>query len=654
MNDPACRGRRTAASRRAARRYGLFGRRAATVLAWLALTGVTACDPCAGVSGCATAPHLSYSGRLIVHETRQPAPGATVTLHRTSGVELEQNDPSATTDANGFYRLVTGARGAGTVTADITISAPGYATYTVTGLTLRTSEVRGDGGDLGRWVVDPYIAFLGELTSRVTRAKLQGASVTFTRTGGVAIRPAVPSGVSDAGGRFFIGAHTSALGVVTGDLLVTAPSLRMPYRISGIPIAIQYRDEPVQFTAAFSVGPSLAYALELFYRGTESLTRVAGASVQVRRVGGVQTASDTVSATTLANGRFTVELAPLEEGEVVVDVLVRPPAPEVPYTIRGVRLRTFDGDSTRFAGVFGVGYQIAYAGEARQRGTLGLASNVVAEFRRTGGVAITPPVLTARTATDGRFPLIARAAGPGDVVGDLVLRPGGAAPPTVIPGLRLTARDSDEQPFIGVLQVGLALQYQGELYYRSTGERAANVDVEFRRTGGVTITPEVIRERTTAGGRFGIHAAAAEPGDVIGDLVIRPPAPLPGDTVRGIRLATTTRDTDSLFALIQFGPSLKYVGHVIDLTTREGVPGSLVEFRRIRGIRLLQDTMRIVTDRSGRFPFQLLPLEPGEVVGEVIVTPPPPYRPARNPDVHMVTFTTDEQRFLGVFPVTKP
>lgn len=64
--------------------------------------------------------------------------------------------------------------------------------------------------------------------------------------------------------------------------------------------------------------------------------------------------------------------------------------------------------------------------------------------------------------------------------------------------------------------------YVGELTYQATGLPAANVEVRFVRTGGVSATPDTLTTFSTEGGYFAIKLQAAGPGTVTGDLSIRP------------------------------------------------------------------------------------------------------------------------------------
>lgn len=170
--------------------------------------------------------------------------------------------------------------------------------------------------------------------------------------------------------------------------------------------------------------------------------------------------------------------------------------------------------------------RLAYGGAIVFIGTMEHVAGAVFEFRRTGGVDITPRQFSAVTGPDGYFYFEAKPLGTGEVIGDVTIRPPAGtsnAEPRVYRDIRLATFDSLYSRHAGLWGYGEAWNWYVDVVRASDGQPAANVPIEFRRTGGVMIEPQVISGRTGASGRFAIRAAVRDTGVVIGDLVISPP-----------------------------------------------------------------------------------------------------------------------------------
>jgi hypothetical protein len=142
------------------------------------------------------------------------------------------------------------------------------------------------------------------------------------------------------------------------------------------------------------------------------------------------------------------------------------------------------------------------------------------------------------------------AAGPGEVVGDIEARgPNGAV--TRIAGVRLATQRDDSLRLAGVWGFGPSLLYAGEVLNGANDRPVAGARVTFERTGGVPTVPERVDAVSDALGRFPIHLVTQQPGDVIGTLTIRPPAPWPDVpiVIPGVRAATFDGDEQRLLAV---------------------------------------------------------------------------------------------------------
>lgn len=205
--------------------------------------GLTACDPCAGTPSCRDGNHVSYVGRTVERYSGYSVAGTTVQFIRTAGVALVSDTISVRSGSDGFFLLSSAAEASGDVVGTLHIAPAGRPAYDVPGLTLQTSTTNGDGGDLGRLVVDPFIFYVGEVHNTATgsNAVFPYASITFRRTGGITIDHDTIVTQADPAGRFFIAPVASEPGVLQGIFTVMADGFPHPYDVS-ITIATQYRD----------------------------------------------------------------------------------------------------------------------------------------------------------------------------------------------------------------------------------------------------------------------------------------------------------------------------------------------------------------------------------------------------------------------------
>lgn len=155
------------------------------------------------------------------------------------------------------------------------------------------------------------------------------------------------------------------------------------------------------------------------------------------------------------------------------------------------------------------------------------AQGVAVEFRRTGGVALEAEVSETgerRVDTDSEMRLSST---------QLAYDP-----------WRITRRG-----------VGPSPQYQGELFHRESGERAAGVHIEFRRSEGARTKPEAYATITDAAGRFPLVLQASEAGTVLAELVVH--LPMGGEPERiPIEMPTFEGDEVRLLGVWGIGSAL--------------------------------------------------------------------------------------------------
>lgn len=372
---------------------------------------------------------------------------------------------------------------------------------------------------------------------------------------------------------------------------------------------------------------------------------VEGVAVRFARVGGVEVESDTFTVTTGVDGRFTLEVGAEEAGEVVADIEVTPPT-RAAYVVPGMRFRTRDrrGDGDVLPR-WVVDPYFPYVGELYFRPTGEPLRGARVELRRTGGTAVPVEVWEAETDQAGRFSILTHVYPPipGEMEAELTVTLPAPYGRSVVPGIRLaTTHVVDDETRVARWGVGPSLAYFGELFARADLRRLEGVEVEFRRTGGIPVQPEHFVVRTDAGGRFPFPVTPLASGELRGELTVRPAPPALPFT-ETVRVSTFDTDGGRLFGIWGVGPHLPYAGLVyLDGVAVEGVE---VEFRRTGGIRIEPERFTTRSTSYGAFPLGAVPLEVGEVIGELTIRPPAPFEVLVVPDVRLAT---TEEDLVGV------
>lgn len=166
------------------------------------------------------------------------------------------------------------------------------------------------------------------------------------------------------------------------------------------------------------------------------------------------------------------------------------------------------------------------------------------DFVRTSGVALASDSVRDVTDADGNFVVRVDAAGPGTVLGEIVLRSAiGASPAFAYRVLELAFQASGEAGEANVLPAWSTRPIFPDIAQivgaNATPDALTGIAVEFRRTGGVRlIEGDVFRTITRSGGEFELFDRRVTPidaGEIVGDLYID----LGGYVHRGYRLRST-------------------------------------------------------------------------------------------------------------------
>jgi hypothetical protein len=266
---------------------------------------------------------------------------------------------------------------------------------------------------------------------------------------------------------------------------------------------------------------------------------VGGVSVTFVRRRGSELVNNIVSATSNADGFFVLRMQAFQDGAAEGDLTVTPPAPHSPYTIRGIRLATHRtrGDGV-FIGRLMVNPYLQFIGELHDRKTFEPVAGASVTIRQIGPTLVEPATSPLSSAENGRFmwePKIVQF--DNQLVVDFEVSANGY-PRSYVLRDTIPLQYLDEPPRLLVLMVGGGWSYIADVRRRGTKEVLPGVTVEFTRTGGINAVPDRFTATVDQNGRFSVPMEPSGDGTLIGDLTIRPSAPLPVETYRDVELVT--------------------------------------------------------------------------------------------------------------------
>ncbi|MEO6877015.1 MAG: carboxypeptidase-like regulatory domain-containing protein, partial [Gemmatimonadaceae bacterium] len=383
---------------------------------------LAACDPCAGVAACATAPRVAAQGRIVDVVTGHAVAGARVSLVRRDSTvaNTAPSDSTATvTDADGNYQLELGTTSGN---FDVVVAAPGAPTYRVRNLALPSSDRHGEGTVLGVWVDKPVFGTSLELYYRTSNQPLSSGTATFTRTGGVTLSGGdTYSATVDGSGRAALLGGVTANGAedVVGVLKVTLPGALGTSVFPGFHLTPSYVFRPA-LVRRLAVGPELSWFTQIYDRAF--VTGVPGTTVTFKRTGGIPTSAESFTAVTDKDGYFFFPLIPLAAGTLVGDLTVHPPAPYHDYVETAWQIPTFDADGVRYLPGFGVGPHLPWLGTVTCGGKPLPNTDIV--ILRVGGLLAPPNDLYTTTDMYGQFDMsVFKPTGFGTMILDLRFYP---------------------------------------------------------------------------------------------------------------------------------------------------------------------------------------------------------------------------------------
>lgn len=400
--------------------------------------------------------------------------------------------------------------------------------------------------------VSPRLSVVGQLLDSETGQPVAGATIDFIRTSGAPLTPDSIRATTDREGLFQLDGEAGANVEIVGDMVVRLPgtgggpvSSSGGYRVLGVRVVPTTRRGEARVLPPWTTAPKLPDVAEISRRGDPPM-RLVGIEIEFRRTGGIQVAelmTGPFRATTNADGwvpLFGNRVHPLEAGELIGDLHIFDTVHGDTTVHRNVRLTatpTFADNA--WIHLFGAGPNLTYHFQVDYRGTGAHAVGTRVDFTTISGIDHDTPNWTRTVDANGRVWFPGRAREHGVVVGDLTVTP---PPPAKAYTRRveLPTYDEDGGKLYGILGVGPGLHYYAII--RNAGAPLKGAEVEFQHTGGIAVTPARFVVTTNDTGIVSLNTAPSSEGEVIADITVRPPAPLAGFTVRGVRMQAVDAD----------------------------------------------------------------------------------------------------------------
>ena len=304
----------------------------------LAGCALGSCAPCDGIIGCSADPHFDVSGRMIEWPSGTPVAGVVVDIMHAGGSTRSE------TDSDGFFSARwEGSGGTDSVRLVVQPTAP-YLPYESNPVAVRASSVAGDGTDLGRWVVNPFHAFVGEIRNRKTGSPVPNARISFEPNEVSSAETASITARTDAYGRFVFSTDAPGGRTTLGSLTIDGGRAGLFRTIENFPLPPRFRDEPLDLTGVLGLGPTFGYYVLFYLRGTDRQPIPAGTEVRFARTSGVRITPSTIVHYSQPWGAIALISTPAGAGNVTGDMTVFLPPPLAPEVIADVTLPTTQDD----------------------------------------------------------------------------------------------------------------------------------------------------------------------------------------------------------------------------------------------------------------------------------------------------------------------
>jgi hypothetical protein len=256
-----------------------------------------------------------------------------------------------------------------------------------------------------------------------------------------------------------------------------------------------------------------------------------------------------------AEGLFEGTIPVDSGGTYTYDLFVVPPV-DSPFVIRNLvcNVTTTIGDGCPLGRIVSRPYFSDFIRIAYRDADGAVVPNAAVTFRRTSGGRIYGQAVAGdsiqNTTEVGGYVVLFPSVFTTEVVplvGDLTVKLPPPLDSTVVRDFEVRPRISFFEPVPPYeLQVGPALRSTLLFYRGSTASPAAGVKVTFTRTSGIAIGTTGLTGITDTAGKVVLRPRPLARGQVIGDLLVEPPAAAPSFTISGVTLSTHDDDTAPL------------------------------------------------------------------------------------------------------------
>ncbi len=518
---------------------------------------LAACSPCDGIIGCSADPGFAVSGRMVDWRSGEPVAAVVIdVLHAEGSIRTE-------TDAEGFFSV----HWSSTLQTDsvrLRVHPPApYLPYEGTPVAVRSSSVAGDGTDLGRWVANPFHAYVGQVRLRKNGTSVSNARVTFEPHDTFADAADVLVASTDWAGNFVLSASAPGGRTTIGRLTIEAPSAGLFRTIDPFALPPRFVDEPLRHSGVIGIGHTFGHYILLHHRGGRRPIP-ANTEVHFVQTGGVPIIPSTIAQRTQPWGAIALIAEPQGVGNVVGNLTVFLPEPWGPEVVEGLTLPTTESDQPICCVTLQVGPRLPTFGHYlllyfRGPNREPIPAGTEVRFVQTGGVPIEPSTIVDHSKPWGAVALIATPERAGTVTGNLTVFLPDPWGTEVIEGITLPTTEDELPICCTTIEVGPKPPKFGHyllLYLRGSDREPipAGTEVRFVQTGGVPIEPSTIVDHSKPWGAVALIATPERAGTVTGNLTVFLPDPWGTEVIEGITLPTTEDELPICCTTIEVGP----------------------------------------------------------------------------------------------------
>lgn len=367
-------------------------------------------------------PHAYYQATLL--KNGKPVVGAAVKFKPIGGVPATGVFTGSTNGSGSFSLEVSGEQ-LGTVVGNLTVTSASLgAPNVITGWLIPLGYKYKVAAPVAAFSLGGLLTYGGQVHFRGTGANVSGVSVRWERTGGINTVPGTYITTTDSSGFFLLQLQPGGSGNAIGKLTFIPPGGPIT-TYQNVTLAT-YDSTSYRYLGNFGYGEQWAWAIAVWRN--DSLKPAAGVPVTFRRTGGIAITPDSIQDTTGADGYIRLRAGVTASGFVDGELVVRPDSGPA-RTITGLHLKTYAADTTDFAGVFGYGPSLHYAGQIMDADSVPV-KNATVTWTRDYGLDATPHTLTSTTDNTGYFDLWLYPPDntDGTVVGHLTVTPGSPYP----------------------------------------------------------------------------------------------------------------------------------------------------------------------------------------------------------------------------------